>query len=90
MKQNRSIKGFKFNNLTDNDYSDPSPASYHFFISENGRDWQSISEVFRRDTDDGVLLFKTLKVYNTRYLMFQLTADLNNYLGLTEITVYGD
>lgn len=87
LKESKSISGFKFSNLPNNYYSEPSPSSYRFFISRNGSDWEAISGILSGDARTGAYLFKTLKACNTRYVMFRLTA-VDDYVGLTEITIY--
>lgn len=87
MKKNHLIQGFKLCNMPTS-YADPSPSSYRFFISKDGKEWTSISGIIKAKTDKGSYLFKILNEYDVRYVMFELTSS-GSYVGLTEITVYG-
>lgn len=88
MNRSYLISGFKFSN-TPTSYADPSPSSYRFFISKDGKDWTAISGVIKGKTEKGSYLFKALDEYNARYVMAELTSATGSWVGLTEITVYG-
>ncbi|MBR8709161.1 discoidin domain-containing protein [Bacteroides pyogenes] len=87
MQKSYSVQGFKFSNMPDS-YPDPSPSAYHFFVSEDGKEWTAISGVIKGNTDQGSYLFKVLDEYKARYVKVELTSSAS-YVGLTEITVYG-